>query len=139
MKHLGIDVSVKHLPPLDPAFIPLNRFYEAFLKDAAEPFDVAVERSGGQVAVYRTRVHGTEALREADVYYIDRIIKTLLWMKGGFRVYLAGCEAVCDAVKAHYSDGCSRDFDFHYMGNVYEHPFEVVRVDAVPEEKSHRL
>ena len=136
MKHLGIDVNVKHLPPLDPAFIPLNRFYEAFLKDAAEPFDVAVERSGGQVAVYRTRVHGTEALREADVYYIDRIIKTLLWMKGGFRVYLAGCEAVCDAVKAHYSDGGSRDFDFHYMGNVYEHPFEVVRVDAVPEEKS---
>ena len=136
MKHLGIDVNVKHLPPLDPAFIPLNRFYEAFLKDAAEPFDVAVERSGGQVAVYRTRVHGTEALREADVYYIDRIIKTLLWMKGGFRVYLAGCEAVCGAVKAHYSDGGSRDFDFHYMGNVYEHPFEVVRVDAVPEEKS---
>ena len=136
MKHLGIDVTVKHLPPLDPAFIPLGRFYEAFLRDAHEPFDVAVERSGGQMAVYRTRVHGTEALREADIYYIDRIIKTLLWMKGGFRVYLAGNEAVCRAMQAHYSASGSRAFDFDYMGNVYEHPFEVVRVDAVPEEKS---
>ena len=79
MKHLGIDVNVKHLPPLDPSFIPLGRFYEAFLQDAKEPFDVAVERSNGQMAVYRTRVHGTEELREADIYYIDRIIKTLLW------------------------------------------------------------
>ena len=80
MKHLGIDVSVKHLPPLDPEFIPLGRFNEAFLKDAKEPFDVAVERSNGQVAQYRTFVHGTTDLFEADVYYIDRIIKTLLWI-----------------------------------------------------------
>ncbi len=136
MKHLGIDVNIKHLPPLDPAFIPLGRFYEEFLKDAKEPFDVAVERSQGQMAVYRTFVHGTEELRDADIYYIDRIIKTLLWMKGGFRVYLAGNEAVCDAMKNHYSAGGSRDFDFDYMGNVFEHPFEVVRVDKVPEEKS---
>ncbi len=136
MKHLGIDVTVKHLPPLDPAFIPLGRFYEAFLKDAKEPFEVAVERSGGQVAVYRTRVHGTEALRQADIYYIDRIIKTLLWMKGGFRVYLHGNEAVCAAMAEHYSAHGSRAFDFDYMANIYEHPFEVLRVDQVPEEKS---
>ena len=136
MKHLGIDVNIKHVPPLDPNFLPLGRFYEAFLTTAKEPFDVAVERSQGQVAVYRTRVHGTEEMREADVYYIDRIIKTLLWMKGGFRVYLAGNEAVCAAMKEHYSAGGSRDFDFDYMGSVFEHPFEVVRVDAVPEEKS---
>ena len=136
MKHLGIDVQVKHLPPLDPAFIPLGRFYEAFLKDAKEPFDVAVERSGGQMAVYRTFVHGTEDLREADVYYIDRIVKTLLWVKGGFRVYLAGNEAVCDAIAQHYSAGGSRNFDFGYMGDVFEHPFEVLRVARVPEEKS---
>ena len=136
MKYLGIDVNVRHLPPLDPAFIPLGRFYEAFLKDAEEPFDVAVERSNGQVAVYRTRIHGTEELREADIYYIDRIVKTLLWVKGGFRVYLSGSEAVCDAIKAHYAAGGPRDFDFGYMSDVFEHPFEVVRVDRVPEEKS---
>ena len=136
MKHLGIDINLRHTPPLDPGFLPLGRFYEAFLKDAKEPFDVAVERSNGQMAVYRTFIHGTEALREADVYYIDRIIKTLLWMKGGFRVYMAGNAAVFEAVKSHYAPDGSRAFDFDYMGNVYEHPFEVLRVDEVPAEKS---
>ena len=136
MKYLGIEVNTLHLPPLDPKFIPLGKFIEAFLKDAGDPFDVAVERSGGQVAVHRTFVHGTPELFDADVYYIDRVIKTLLWMKGGFRVYLAGNEAVCRAVREHYSAGGERSFDFDYMGNVFERPFEVLLVDAVPEEKS---
>ena len=136
MNHLGIELNVRNLPPLDPGFIPLGRFYEAFLKDAKEPFDVAVERSNGQVAVYKTFIHGTDALRDADVYYIDRIIKTLLWMKGGFRVYLAGSDAVYEAVARHYSADGERAFDFDYMGGIYEHPFEVLHVDQVPEEKS---
>lgn len=134
-KHLGIEVNIEHLPPLDPDFIPLGLFNKAFLKDAKEPFDIAVERSNGQTALFRTFVHGTEELREADIYYIDRVIKTMLWMKGGFKVYLSGNEAVCQAMKEHYSHTGSRAFDFDYMGNVFEHPFEVVRVDTVPEEK----
>lgn len=135
MKHLGIEINIENLPPLDPAFLPLGKFNEAFLKTAKEPFDIAVERSGGQVAVYRTFVHGTQARFEADVYYIDRMIKTLLWMKGGFRVYLSGNPSICAAMQEHYSIHGSRSFDFTYMGNVFEQPFEVVRVDQVPEEK----
>lgn len=136
MKHLGIDIDLRHLPPLDPAFLPIGKFSKAFLNGAKEPFDIAVERSGGQTAVYRTFVHGTAERFDADVYYIDRIIKTLLWMKGGFRVYLAGNADVCAAMEEHYSPTGSRAFDFAYMGNVFEHPFEVVRVDRVPAEKS---
>lgn len=135
MNHLGIEMAVKHLPPLDPGFIPLGRFFEAFLKDAKESFDIAVERSNGQTAVYRTRIHGTPELLEADIYYVDRVIKTLLWMKGGFKVYLAGSEAVCAAMAEHYSADGTRAFDFDYMANVFERPFQVVRVDAVPGEK----
>lgn len=136
MKHLGIEVHIKQVPPLDPEFIPLGKFNEAFLKTANEPFDIAVERSGGQMAVYRTFVHGTPERFDADVYYIDRLIKTLLWMKGGFRIYLSGNAGICDAMKNHYSVSGSRAFDFTYMGDVFEHPFEVVQVDNIPEEKS---
>jgi predicted NBD/HSP70 family sugar kinase len=52
-------------------------------------------------------------------------------------VYLAGNKAVCDAIAALYADGAQQDFDFHYMSSVFEHPFEVVRVDAVPEPKDN--
>ena len=135
MNHLGIEISVRNLPALDPGYIPLGRFFEAFLKDAKEPFDIAVERSNGQTAVYRTFVHGTPELLRADIYYVDRVIKTLLWMKGGFKVYLAGNEAVCGAMVQHYSAAGERAFDFNYMANIFEQPFQVLRVDAVPEEK----
>ena len=135
MNHLGVEVSVKNVPPLDPGFLPLNLFNDAFLSDAKEPFDIAVERSAGQMAVHKTFIHGTAEMFEADVYYVERIVKTLLWMKGGFKVYLAGNEAVCSAIGKLYSDGGQQDFDFHFMSDVFEHPFEVIRVDAVPEAK----
>ena len=31
MNHLGIEVNVKNVPPLDPGFIPLNLYNKAFL------------------------------------------------------------------------------------------------------------
>ena len=137
MKHLGIEVSVKHVPELDPGFLPLGKFNAAFLKDARQPLDVAVERAGGEVAVYKTFIHGTPEMAEADVYYVDRLIKMLLWMKGGFKVYLSGSKAVYEAMKATYCVGGKRSFDAEFMSNVYEKPFEVVYCDAVPAEKSN--
>ena len=137
MKHLGIDVPVKHVPELDPGFLPLGKFCTAFLKDARQPLDIAVERSGGEVAVYKTFVHGTPEMAEADTYYIDRLIKTMLWYMGGFKVYISGSKAIYEAVKAAYCVGGARAFDAEFMSNVYEKPFEVVYCDAVPAEKSN--
>ena len=137
MKHLGIEVSVKHVPELDPGFLPLGKFNAAFLKDAKQPLDVAVERAGGEVAVYKTFIHGTPEMAEADIYYVDRLIKMLLWMKGGFKVYLSGSKAVYEAMKATYCVGGKRSFDAEFMSNVYEKPFEVVYCDQVPAEKSN--
>ena len=135
MEHLGIKVTLKNTPPLDPGFIPLGRWNEEFRKTAREPFHIAVERADGQMAACHTVIHGTPDRFDADVYYIERTVKTLLWMKGGFRIYLAGNEAVCDAIAAIYSYGGQQDFDVRFMENVFERPFEVLRVDAVPEEK----
>ena len=137
MKHLGIDVPVKHVPELDPGFLPLGKFCTAFLKDARQPLDIAVERSGGEVAVYKTFVHGTPEMAEADTYYIDRLIKTMLWYMGGFKVYISGSKAIYEAVEAAYCVGGARAFDAEFMSNVYEKPFEVVSCDAVPAEKSN--
>lgn len=137
MKHLGIEVSVKYVPELDPGFLPLGKFNQAFLRDAKQPLDVAVERAGGQVAVYRSFIHGTAEMAEADNYYVDRLVKMLLWMKGGFRVYLSGSKAVYEAVKAAYCVGGKRAFDADFMSKVYERPFEVVYTHQVPEEKSN--
>lgn len=134
MKHLGIEVSVKNIPVLDPAFIPMGLFNRAFLKTANKPVSFALERSGGQVAVCHTYIHGTPEMAEADAYYADRLVKSMLWMKGGFRVYVSGDEKIAQNLKAAYSAGGSRAFDAEFMSGVYEKPFEVVLCDCVPAE-----
>ena len=137
MKHLGIEVPVKHVPELDPGFLPLGKFFTAFLKDAKKPLDLAVERAGGEVAVYKTFIHGTPDMAEADRYYVDRLIKTMLWYMGGFKVYISGDKEIFEAMKATYCVGGKRSFDADFMSNVYEKPFEVVYCDQVPAEKSN--
>ncbi len=135
MQYLGIECAVKNSPELDPAFLPLLSFQRAFLADAKKPVGIAVERSGGQMAVVHTFIHGSEALREADHYYIERLVKTLLWMKGGFRIYVQGDGELYRYLKDVYRRGGEREFDYDFMANVYEHPFEIVEVEELPAAK----
>lgn len=66
MNRYGITFSVKNSPDLDPGFMPILKFNRAFLETAKKPVSFAVERSGGQVAVCNTFLHGTPEMREAD-------------------------------------------------------------------------
>lgn len=135
MNRFGIPVELKHVPSLDPDFMPLLRFNRAFLADAKKPVSIAVERDRGQIAAYHTYIHGTADRKEADCYYMDRLVKTILWMKGGFKVYVAGDEGIYNYLKETFSLTGKRAFDADFMASVYEKPFEVVQVDKVPEEK----
>ncbi len=136
MKVYGIDIPIHNVPKLDPDFIPLLQFNRAFRKGAAQPLSIAVERSNGQIATYHTAIHGTPEMAEADHYYIHRLVKTVLWMKGGFRIYISGDKDIYEDIKAAYSVGGNRDFDRDFMESVFERPFEVVYCDAVPEENT---
>ena len=134
MQYLGIDIPVRNLPQLDDSYIPLFSFFKAFLADAREPLHIALERSDGQIAVWHTYVHGTPQRRQADLFFAQRLVKLFLWIKGGFRLYLAGCADVCRAVAASYAPGGDRHFDRAFMEEVYERPFEVCLCDEVPRE-----
>ena len=136
MNRYGIPVQIKHIPQLDKEFMPILKFNRAFLADAKKPVSIAVERSRGQVAVKHTFIHGTPEMAEADRYYMDRLVKTMLWMQGGFKIYVAGDEGICQYLKETYCAGGARAFDADFMANVYERPFEVVSCDQVPQENS---
>ena len=132
MERHGISVEIKNIPILDPEFTPILRFNQAFLKTASKPVSIAVERADGQMATTHTFIHGTPEMAEADRYYIDRLVKTELWMKGGFRIYVNDKD-VCDYLKSVYCKGGAREFDWDYFANVFEHPFEIILTDKVPE------
>ena len=135
MNRFGIHVEQKHVPSLDPEFIPLMQFNRAFLATAKKPVGIAVERADGQMASCQTFIHGTPEMAEADHYYIERLVKTILWMKGGFKVYVSGDAGVCEYLKSVYRAGGQQEFDWDYMANVFEHPFEIVLVDEIPAAK----
>ena len=135
MRLYGIEVPVKNVPALDSGFVPIGAFNAAFLKTANKPVGIAVERADGQMARVDTFIHGTPEMVEADRYYVNRLVKTILWMKGGFRVCVSGDRGMYDYLKAAYADGGEQDFDFHFMADVFECPFEVVYTDALPEAK----
>ena len=135
MNIYGIEIDIKNSPKLDPGFIPLNLYNKAFLSDAKKPVSIAVERADGQMASVDTFIHGTKELEEADCYYINRLVKTILWMKGGYKIYVAGDEMIYNYLCKAYSDEGCQAFDYDYMANIYENPFEVVLCDKVPENK----
>ena len=132
MNRYGIEVSLKNSPELDPGFFPLQRFNEAFLAEARKPIGIAVERAGGQMASVSTFIHGTPEMADADRYYIERLVKTILWMKGGFRVLVCGDDGICDYLKAAYREGGQQAFDADFMSKVFENPFEVLPTEQLP-------
>ena len=135
MNHHGISVDIKNIPVLDPEFTPILRFNQAFLATAAKPVSIAVERADGQMSTHHTFIHGTEEMKAADCYYIERLVKTILWWKGGYKVYVAGDKTVYDYLCQVYNAGGRQEFDWDYMSSVFEHPFEIVLCDIVPEAK----
>ncbi len=131
----GIHAEIRHSPVLDPDFYPMHLFNEAFLKTATKPIGIAVERAGGEMAVCRTFIHGTAELAEADRYFIRRLVKTLLWMKGGYKVYCDNEEMFHYLHDTAFCDGGEQDFDYHYFTNIFEKPFEVLFAETLPEAK----
>ncbi len=124
MRFLGLDIDLKNSPTLDPQFLPMSLFVKSFLKQAKQPISLCVERNDGLCAVYDTFITGENA--EADHYYIERTVKLLLWLKGGFRVYICGNDGMAEYIRTVYSESGARAFDSAFMARVYERPFEVV-------------
>ena len=132
MERYGISAQIKNVPTLDPEFTPILKYNQAFLETAKKPVSIAVERADGQMSTHHTFIHGTPEMKEADCYYIDRLVKTELWMKGGYKVYVNDNE-IYEYLKGVYCAEGDRAFDWDFMSDVFEQPFEVVLTNNIPE------
>ena len=118
MEYLGIPFSVKNTPCLQPDFLPFAPWRTAYLSQARQPFRIAVEGSG--TVVHETRIRGGSP---ADLRYLERTIKLLLWSVGGWRVTLQGDEVLISRLRESFSPHGSRAFDVAMMETVYGRPF----------------
>ena len=142
LKIAGIEVHPGVVPPLDSSFLPAALFTREYLKLAAkcgqEPLSIALERGDGSISAFRSVViPPSKGYVEATRLYVERIVKALLWQRGGWKVYVGGPAEIGSYIREVYSPSGVRKFDNDFMGGVYEHAFEVVvtTADAVPETK----
>jgi predicted NBD/HSP70 family sugar kinase len=138
-----LPVRPRFRPVLDPEFIPASLWTRAYRALTAqnshrENLAIALERSDGSVSVFRTSILPHEGLYVAlNERYTERLLKLLLWQKGGYRVTIAGAAAIADYLRGVYSHGGARAFDYEFMGErVYGRPFTIdhTAFDKAPAE-----
>lgn len=130
----------KFVLALDKGFVPVSTGLREFIKLAdgkpnAKPLAVALERADGEISSMRINVfeEGT-GYDELNISMAERLIKSFIWIKGGWKLYLGGPESVCKRIKEAYGPDGSRAFDSEMMSKAYGRPFTVVTgtVDSVP-------
>lgn len=129
------------VPPLEPEFRPAALANRAFRAEVAAsgqgvPLIIGVERSDGALSRFETVAFPDGHPRAgANLAYAERIVKFLLWARGGWRVIIGGPRAIGEHIARVYAPDGPRAFDYHFMGEqVYGRPFAVVScaADAVP-------
>lgn len=129
------------VPPLHSSFCPAALANRAFLKAVDEsgnavPLAIALERGNGQISVFHTRCFDESSpSAELNLPYAERLIKFLLWSRGGWRIVIGGPRSVFEHIKRVYAPGGDRAFDAEFMADVFEHPFtvELIDIDKVPD------
>jgi predicted NBD/HSP70 family sugar kinase len=141
-----IQTAPKVKPELDPEFIPAVLWNRSYLKAVAasgkaQKVVIALNRPNGTVSTFGTEIFLHEGEYKAlNVKYVERLIKFLLWMKGGYRVTIAGCAALADDVRAVYAAKGVRAFDNEIMGErIYGKPFEVAACALAAAPQSHEI
>ena len=142
LERAGVEVSPAVVAQLDPGFLPgalFNRKYRELVSaTGGVPLKLALERGDGSTSTYCTSVCPPGPNHwPATTMYVERIVKFLLWQRGGWRLFVGGPAAIGEHIKATYSLSGTRSFDTEFMGGVYERPFEVVvtRPEDAPEAR----
>ena len=110
------------VPPLDPDFRPAvlaNRAYRQAAVDAgaAAPLVIALERSDGAVSRFETiALAADHPQAAANLPYAERLVKFLLWARGGWRVTIGGPRNIAEHIRRIYSAEGDRAFDYQFMG-----------------------
>jgi predicted NBD/HSP70 family sugar kinase len=117
-----LSICPRHPPVLDPDFVPAvlwNRAYASLVAAdrEARSLVIVLERSDGGTSRHQTRVlsqnHAAAAL---TLRTVERLLKFLLWQKGGWRVRIAGAPEIAAQLAEIYAPGGARAFDHEFMG-----------------------
>lgn len=139
-----MSITPNFFAPLDPGFQPAVLWNGAYVSAAkksgnAVPLVIGLERECGLVSRYETIVNATA---DADTLrYAERVVKFLLWARGGWKIYVGGPKAVGEFIRQQYSRRGARKFDCEMMELGYGKELQVVPTTPakVPKNKEMQV
>jgi len=136
-------VAPRVVPVLDPGFRPAVLANHAFREQVRRSgktltVRIALEQTDGSVYHFQTEIFPADVPQAAGNYtYIERILKFLLWSRGGWRIYFDGPASIAAKLMEHYRDQATGRFDSDMVGSkMFDHPLEVVNTKNIPSERA---
>ncbi len=136
-----MNINLKLKPVLDPEFIPAVLWNKEFRKkvdiEGGEKIVIVLERTNGTRSTYSTDILKDDE-ENLNIKYVERLVKFLLWMKGGYKVTISGNKAVAKTIAEKYSENGCRAFDNDIMGRkIYGKDFSInfCELQDVPDSK----
>ncbi len=84
-------------PPLDENFRPAILANQAFRQKATSPLILGLERNSGEVSTLETKIYSSDHPDFEDSFqYVERIVKFLLWQRGGHTLYVGNSPRVAE-------------------------------------------
>jgi predicted NBD/HSP70 family sugar kinase len=131
------------MPVLDPAFRPAVlavRAYEARARETpgAIPVRLALEQADGSAFHAATFVLlDSHAHSSTSFRHIERLVKFMLWSRGGWRLFVDGPAAIATRLEQHYRNTETGRFDADLVADrMFDHPLTIVHTRELPPERS---
>lgn len=134
----------KDICKIDKNFKPIylfnKDFYSKLTEDNSDNLHIALERNDGYRYCYSAKVFcDNPETDELNFIFAERLIKSILWIAGGYKLYLNCPDGLFNRLKNAFSHGGSRDFDVKFFERVYGQPFEVIRCENDIPAESRQL
>ncbi len=133
-------MNLKFDAKLDKGFMPMSVVYRDFEDEAkkagGQKLVIGIERNKGYVSTFEMVIFPDGVKDKENTEMVERIVKSLLWFRGGYKVIIAGSKVVFEGIKKAYAKDGARAFDNDFMSGVYEKEFEVVwcPIEEAPED-----
>ena len=143
-----LKIAKKIETKLDPAFLPEELWIKAYRDTLKEngygkQLVIAVERPNKMVSVHQTEIFPhTEKFKSLNIKHVERLVKAMLWMKGGYKITIAGNSDIAAKIAQIYSPQGKRSFDNEIIGKkIYGHNLQVIscEISEAPSETAAKV
>ena len=114
-----IKLNLKYKTSLYNEFLPIFLYEKKYLKQIEnknpEDFVIALKRGENNISRYETKISTDSSIIEESKRYAEKLVKTLIWIYGGYDLYIHAPKDIFDYIQITYSEGGKRYFDTKFI------------------------